>query len=115
MKKMDSSKPHFIRCIKPNRSKRPLDYDTSYVKAQLKYTGVMETTRIRRCGYPTRLTFEEFLRRWVGSDCEGPSQLLCYTVAIYWSLIKFSNLIKLQYARNASFRCEDLYMDIPGA
>ena len=63
MRKMDASKPHFIRCIKPNRDRRPSHYHTSYVQSQLRYTGVMETTRIRRCGYPNRLSFEEFLRR----------------------------------------------------
>lgn len=63
MSKMNSSRPHFIRCIKPNKSKQPSRYDRHYVQAQLKYTGVMETTRIRKCGYPTRLLFQEFLKR----------------------------------------------------
>lgn len=63
MKKMNSSKPHFVRCIKPNEKREPLSYDASYVQKQLRYSGVMETTRIRRCGYPTRLTFEDFLKR----------------------------------------------------
>ena len=64
MNKMNASNPHFIRCIKPNASREPLTYDTDYVRAQLKYTGVLETTQIRRRGYPTRLTFEDFLKRW---------------------------------------------------
>jgi hypothetical protein len=63
MNKINSSSPHFIRCIKPNQTKVPGRYDKQYVQGQLKYTGVMETTRIRRCGYSTRLTFEEFLKR----------------------------------------------------
>ena len=31
---------------------------------QLKYSGMMETVRIRRAGYPVRRTFEDFLYRY---------------------------------------------------
>lgn len=31
---------------------------------QLNYTGVLETTRIRREGYPYRPTFADFVRRF---------------------------------------------------
>ena len=31
---------------------------------QLKYSGMMETVRIRRAGYPVRRTFEDFLHRY---------------------------------------------------
>ncbi len=77
MDKMNSGLPHFVRCIKPNSLKQPMNYDLEYVQTQLRYTGVMETTRIRQCGYPTRINFEDFLQRLINwfqkhvyvSDC----------------------------------------------
>ena len=65
MDKIKSSSPHFVRCIKPNTLKQPENFEVDYVQKQLKYTGVMETVRIRQCGFPTRLTFTDFLKRFV--------------------------------------------------
>ncbi|XP_033637376.1 unconventional myosin-XVI-like isoform X1 [Asterias rubens] len=62
--KMMHSSPHFIRCIKPNTAKLPDKFTPEYVIAQLRYTGVMETTRIRQSGFPLRLTPEEFIKRY---------------------------------------------------
>jgi myosin-3 len=64
MDKMLSAAPQFVRCIKPNSGKEPMKFDDLFVLKQLKYTGLLETTRIRREGYPSRLTFEEFLSRY---------------------------------------------------
>ena len=60
---MNSACPHFVRCIKPNTAKLPDKFTPEYVIAQLRYTGIMETTRIRQLGYPLRLQPEEFLQR----------------------------------------------------
>lgn len=57
--------PHFIRCIKPNSNKAPLDYDGELVTKQLRYTGMLETTRIRREGYALRPAFGDFMMRFV--------------------------------------------------
>ena len=64
MEKMNASKPRFIRCIKPNMDKMPDNFISHYVQKQLQYTGVMETARIRQCGFPTRLTFDDFCKRY---------------------------------------------------
>ena len=53
---------HTHSCLKPNSVKKPDHFDPAYITAQLRYTGIMETTRIRRCGFPSRLTFEDFLK-----------------------------------------------------
>ena len=45
-----------------------MKFDDLFVLKQLKYTGLLETTRIRREGYPSRLLFEEFLNRYVNTD-----------------------------------------------
>jgi len=39
-------------------------FDDKYVTAQLSYTGMLETTRIRKEGYAIRPTFEEFVERY---------------------------------------------------
>lgn len=62
--KMDSSTPHFVRCIKPNMEKEPKSFADSFVMSQLRYAGVLQTVQIRRDGYPVRLDFDEFVRRY---------------------------------------------------
>jgi myosin-3 len=52
------------RCIRPNKDKIPGYFDSEIVSTQLKYTGVLETTKIRRLGYSNRIAFADFLRRY---------------------------------------------------
>jgi len=59
------TEPHFIRCIKPNDARRPGYCDRTKVAQQLRYTGVLETVRIRKEGFSHRLTFADFLRRYI--------------------------------------------------
>ena len=56
--------PYFVRCIKSNTRQTPQEFDTEYVRRQLKYLGVVETVRIRKLGYSVRLSFEEFAFRY---------------------------------------------------
>ncbi|CAC5366464.1 MYO3 [Mytilus coruscus] len=63
MKKKAKGEPHFIRCIKPNSNQLPHLFDDKIVLSQLISTGVLETTRIRKLGYPTRMSFEDFIHR----------------------------------------------------
>ena len=63
MGKMNAASPHFVRCLKPNMTKVPSLFEVDFVRAQLRYTGVMETVRIRREGYAMRITFAEFIER----------------------------------------------------
>ncbi|XP_073068469.1 unconventional myosin-XVI isoform X6 [Manis javanica] len=62
--KLQKCNPHFIRCIKPNKSKLPDTFDNSYVSAQLQYIGVLEMVKLIRYGYPVRLSFSDFLSRY---------------------------------------------------
>lgn len=64
MKTLTACQPYFIRCIKPNDYKRPMLFDRDLCMRQLRYSGMMETIRIRKAGYPMRYTFEEFLGRY---------------------------------------------------
>uniref|UniRef100_UPI0037E7D6D8 unconventional myosin-VIIb n=1 Tax=Semicossyphus pulcher TaxID=241346 RepID=UPI0037E7D6D8 len=64
MKTLTVCQPYFIRCIKPNDFKKPLLFDRELCMRQLRYSGMMETIRIRKAGYPVRYTFQEFLDRY---------------------------------------------------
>ena len=61
---LESSQPHFMRCIKPNANSVYSSFDPIFVKPQLRYAGVLETIRIRREGYSYRPDFDAFLKQY---------------------------------------------------
>ena len=61
---MSACIPHFVRCIKPNMGKAANNFDDEFVMVQLNYTGMLETTRIRREGYSVRPKFADFVKRY---------------------------------------------------
>ncbi|CAK1601925.1 unnamed protein product [Parnassius mnemosyne] len=64
LQKMVSGSPQFVRCLKPNDTRSPKHFDSAKILKQLRYTGVLETIRIRQTGFSHRLTFEEFIKRY---------------------------------------------------
>uniref|UniRef100_A0A8C7LEN7 Osteoclast-stimulating factor 1 n=1 Tax=Oncorhynchus kisutch TaxID=8019 RepID=A0A8C7LEN7_ONCKI len=79
--------PHYIRCIKPNETKKPKDWEESRVKHQVEYLGLKENIRVRRAGYAYRRVFRKFLNRyailtkeswptWRGDEKQGVLHLL---------------------------------------
>ncbi|XP_036003944.1 unconventional myosin-XV-like [Fundulus heteroclitus] len=64
VEKMERCNPFFVRCIKPNNMKRPGVFEDELVSNQLRHSGVLETIRIRREGYPVRMPFYIFLFRY---------------------------------------------------
>uniref|UniRef100_A0A7N8XHT5 Myosin X n=1 Tax=Mastacembelus armatus TaxID=205130 RepID=A0A7N8XHT5_9TELE len=64
MATLSTSNPYFIRCIKPNTCKMPDHFDQTVVLNQLRYSGMLETVKIRRTGFPIRRPFQEFCSRY---------------------------------------------------
>ncbi|KAA8577937.1 hypothetical protein FQN60_008770, partial [Etheostoma spectabile] len=64
MATLSVSNPFFIRCIKPNMEKNPSVFDPEVVLNQLRYSGMLETVKIRRAGFPVRRTFKDFISRY---------------------------------------------------
>ncbi|XP_043214510.1 myosin-VIIa-like isoform X4 [Amphibalanus amphitrite] len=79
MRTLSSCQPFFIRCVKPNEFKKPMIFDRELCCRQLRYSGMMETIRIRRAGYPIRHTFGEFVERYrfLISGCPPPHKVDC--------------------------------------
>ncbi|KAG5451461.1 Myosin-VIIa [Clonorchis sinensis] len=76
MRTLQSCQPFFVRCIKPNELKRPGLFDRELCVRQLRYSGMMETIRIRRAGYPIRHKFNEFVDRYrpLTTPCFVPAE-----------------------------------------
>ncbi|KAJ1765724.1 class II myosin [Coemansia sp. RSA 1752] len=64
MAQLNSTQPHFVRCILPNSEKRAGKIDTPLVLDQLRCNGVLEGIRITRQGFPNRIPFLEFRQRY---------------------------------------------------
>ncbi|XP_069047055.1 unconventional myosin-X [Lepisosteus oculatus] len=64
MSTLSTSNPFFVRCIKPNTQKMPERFDQPVVLNQLRYSGMLETVRIRRAGFPVRRPFQDFYFRY---------------------------------------------------
>ncbi|XP_021186017.2 myosin-VIIa isoform X1 [Helicoverpa armigera] len=90
MRTLGTCQPFFIRCIKPNEFKKPMMFDRGLCCRQLRYSGMMETIRIRRAGYPIRHSFKEFVERYRflisgvppahKTDCRSATAKICATV-----------------------------------
>ncbi|OCT61758.1 hypothetical protein XELAEV_18047787mg [Xenopus laevis] len=64
VEKMERCNPFFVRCMKPNSRKEPNLFEADIVTSQLKYSGILETIRIRKEGFPVRMSFSFFLSRY---------------------------------------------------
>ncbi|XP_052868505.1 myosin-VIIa-like [Anopheles cruzii] len=90
MRTLSSCHPYFIRCIKPNDVKKPKLIDKTLCVRQLRYSGMMETAKIRKAGYAIRHTYREFVDRYrhlakgIGPahkvDCVQAAKAICVKV-----------------------------------
>jgi len=81
--------PHYIRCIKPNETKRAHDWEEKRVLHQVEYLGLKENVRVRRAGFAYRRPFKKFLQRyailtnetwprWNGPEQQGIRHLMTH-------------------------------------
>nr|KAJ3423287.1 Unconventional myosin-Ie [Polyrhizophydium stewartii] len=79
--------PSYVRCIKPNETKRAKDWDSKRVEHQVRYLNLKENIKVRRAGFCYRNTFDKFLRRfailtretfpsWRGSAQDGIAHIM---------------------------------------
>uniref|UniRef100_A0A3Q2CG75 Myosin IXA n=1 Tax=Cyprinodon variegatus TaxID=28743 RepID=A0A3Q2CG75_CYPVA len=64
METLGQSEPYFVKCIRSNADKLPLRFDDKLVLRQLRYTGMLETVRIRQSGYNVKYTFKDFVHHF---------------------------------------------------
>ncbi|XP_077527314.1 myosin heavy chain isoform X7 [Haemaphysalis longicornis] len=64
MATLNSTSPHFVRCIIPNETKSPGVIDSHLVMHQLTCNGVLEGIRICRKGFPNRMIYPDFKQRY---------------------------------------------------
>lgn len=64
MRTLEACNPFFVRCIKPNEKQKPGIFSRELCCRQLRYSGMMETARIRKAGYPIRHFYPDFVRRF---------------------------------------------------
>ena len=61
---LNSTFPHFVRCMKSNDKKSGNLFTSSRMQDQLRYAGLVEVCRIRKLGFPVRRPFQEFYKRY---------------------------------------------------
>lgn len=64
MELINSTNPHWIRCVKPHPAKRPLMFDGITTLTQLRSSGVLGTVQIRKAGFPVRIKIADFARKY---------------------------------------------------
>ena len=63
VEKLKNCRPHYVRCIKPNETKKSKEWLESSVRHQVEYLGLKENIRVRRAGFAYRRLFQKFLFR----------------------------------------------------
>ncbi|KAE8617189.1 hypothetical protein XENTR_v10009004 [Xenopus tropicalis] len=64
METLGQAEPYFVKCIRSNAEKVPMRFDDALVLRQLRYTGMLETVRIRQSGYSCKYPFQDFVTQF---------------------------------------------------
>ncbi|XP_067311383.1 unconventional myosin-IXAa isoform X4 [Pseudorasbora parva] len=87
METLGQSEPYFVKCIRSNAEKLPLRFNDALVLRQLRYTGMLETVRIRQSGYSIKYTFQDFARHFHVLLPEGTQQASQEAIRRYLSQV----------------------------
>jgi len=66
---VSAAKPHFIRCLRPNKNGTAKKFDRIFVSHQIAHLGVAQAVSIFRSGFPIRLLHEQ---AWAAFRCLVP-------------------------------------------
>ncbi|XP_013908126.1 PREDICTED: myosin-IIIa [Thamnophis sirtalis] len=100
--KLAVGQPHFVRCIKPNNYRQANKYDKEKVLIQLRYTGILETARIRQQGYSHRILFANFIKRYYFL-CYNSSNELPINSATCTAILEKAKLTKWMVGKTKVF------------
>merc|ERR1712197_250956 len=64
MTTLHTCEPHFVRCLVPNTHKKPGEVEPPLIMHQLTCNGVLEGIRICMRGFPNRLPYPDFQKRY---------------------------------------------------
>ncbi|KRY32051.1 Unconventional myosin-Vb, partial [Trichinella britovi] len=64
MNTLNSTNPHYVRCIKPNDEKLPFTFNNARTMQQIAACSLLETLKISAAGHPTRWKYESFFDRY---------------------------------------------------
>jgi len=62
--RIESTSPHYVRCLKPNDNLQPRSFNELVIADQLRCAGVLEAIRVSRIGFPHRYTHARFVDRY---------------------------------------------------
>ena len=64
MTKLGATEHHYIRCLKPNQTLCPGDWDSDFMIKQLAYSGTLEVAKVRKAGLNVREPLERFFKTY---------------------------------------------------
>ncbi|KNC35798.1 myosin-A [Plasmodium falciparum RAJ116] len=97
MNLINSTEPHFIRCIKPNENKKPLEWCEPKILIQLHALSILEALVLRQLGYSYRRTFEEFLYQYKFVDIAAAEDSSVENQNKCVNILKLSGLSESMY------------------
>ncbi|KAF8822282.1 myosin D [Cardiosporidium cionae] len=98
MEIINSTEPHFVRCVKPNDTKKALDWVSSKVVIQLHALSILEALQLRQLGYSYRRPFNEFLFQFKFINLEVSENTNLDSAAACKQLFSCTNLAQTDYA-----------------
>jgi len=70
---LNKTTPRFVRCMKSNMLKQGNTFESDVMLKQLRYSGLLEVCRIRQSGFPSRISYDDFLKGYWTLDSSATS------------------------------------------
>eukprot|EP01002_Notosolenus_urceolatus_P011103 NODE_38_length_3307_cov_18.186004_g29_i0.p1 GENE.NODE_38_length_3307_cov_18.186004_g29_i0~~NODE_38_length_3307_cov_18.186004_g29_i0.p1 ORF type:complete len:1079 (-),score=398.82 NODE_38_length_3307_cov_18.186004_g29_i0:71-3034(-) len=112
MEMINSTNPHWIRCIKPHPAKKPKFFLGQSVMEQMRSSGVLETIRIRKAGYPIRIKHAQFAGRFrvMAKDKVDPNNHVKSCELLVTEVLKYG-MQEAQIGKTKVFMRAHIYQD----